>query len=78
MRWRPGPRLVLVAVVVVAVGVLAATGRLLAIDSSAAPTELCRNTLEAVHPGRYLAGGAPSSPDAWSPPARAFSRSVAS
>ena len=78
MRWRPGPRLVLVAVVVVAVGVVAATGRLLAIDSSDGPTELCRNTLEAVQPGRYLALGAPSSPDAWSPPARACSRSVAS
>ena len=36
------------------------------------------STLEAVHPGRYIAGGAPSSPDAWSLPARAFSRSVAS
>jgi hypothetical protein len=78
MRWRPGPRLVLAAVVVVAVGVLAATGRLLAIDSSAAPTNLCCNTLGAVQPGRYLAGGAPSSPDAWSLPARAFSRSAAS
>ena len=31
-----------------------------------------------VRPGRYLAVGAPSSPDAWSPPARAFSRCVAS
>ena len=32
----------------------------------------------AAQPGRYLAVGAPSSPDAWSPPARAFSRSAAS
>ena len=39
---------------------------------------LCRNALEAVQPGRYLAVGAPSSPDAWSLPARAFSRSAAS
>jgi hypothetical protein len=38
MRWRPGPRLLPVAVVIVAVGVLAATGRLLEIDSSAAPS----------------------------------------
>ena len=38
MRWRPGPHLVLVAAVVVASGLLAATGRILAIDSSVAPT----------------------------------------
>jgi beta-lactam-binding protein with PASTA domain len=38
MRWRPGPRLILAAVVVIAVGVLAATGRIVAIDSSVVPT----------------------------------------
>ena len=41
-------------------------------------TKRCRTTPRAVQPGRYLAVGAPSSPDAWSPPARAFSRSAAS
>lgn len=45
MRWRPGPRLTLVAVVVVAVGVLAATGRILAIDSSVAPTTTTQASL---------------------------------
>ena len=41
-------------------------------------TKTCRITPRAVQPGPYLAVGAPSSPDAWSLPARALSRSVAS
>lgn len=41
-------------------------------------TTTCRIIPRAVQPGRYLAVGAPSSPDAWSLPARAFSCSVAS
>jgi hypothetical protein len=41
-------------------------------------TKTCRTTPRAVQPGRYLAVGAPSSPDAWSLPARVFWRCAAS
>jgi hypothetical protein len=44
----------------------------------AMPTKPCRTIPRAVQPGRALAVGAWSSPDAWSVPARACSRSVAS
>jgi hypothetical protein len=41
-------------------------------------TRTCRTTPRAVQSGRYLAVGAPSSPDAWLLSARAFSRRAAS
>jgi hypothetical protein len=47
-------------------------------QDAAATTKTCRTTPEAVQPGRYLAVGASSSPDAWSLPARAVSRRAAS
>jgi hypothetical protein len=38
MRWRPGPGLTILAVVIVALGVLAVTGRMLAPDPVVPPT----------------------------------------
>jgi hypothetical protein len=47
-------------------------------SSGGSSAKTCRTTLRAVQPGRYLAVGAPSPPDAWPLPAPAFSRSAAS
>jgi len=38
MRWRPGPGLTILAVLIVALGVLAVTGRMLAPDPAVPPT----------------------------------------